>query len=114
MNEKRKEPRVQESEDTTAQTSESQGSEEYLYPAISRSIFCSTQEDCKEPDKKETENKKESMESILPLFCIDPCIICQSRPTNGCIVHDKIGHHISCFTCARKLKKWNKPYPVCR
>ncbi|XP_074869297.1 E3 ubiquitin-protein ligase Mdm2 isoform X3 [Carettochelys insculpta] len=101
------------SEDTTAQTSESQESEEYSQPSTSSSVFCSSQEDCKEPEKKETETE-ESMECSLPLSSIEPCVICQSRPKNGCIVHGKTGHIMSCFTCARKLKKRNKPCPVCR
>ncbi|KAG6933221.1 MDM2 proto-oncogene [Chelydra serpentina] len=109
-----KELSVEESEDTTAQTSESQESEEYSQPSTSSSIFCSSQEDCKELEKKETEDKEESMECSLPLSSIEPCVICQSRPKNGCIVHGKTGHLMSCFTCARKLKKRNKPCPVCR
>nr|XP_048691810.1 E3 ubiquitin-protein ligase Mdm2 isoform X3 [Caretta caretta] len=109
-----KELSVEESEDTTAQTSESQESEEYSQPSTSSNMFCSSQEDCKEPEKKESEDKEESMECSLPLSSIEPCVICQSRPKNGCIVHGKTGHLMSCFTCARKLKKRNKPCPVCR
>ncbi|XP_065253628.1 E3 ubiquitin-protein ligase Mdm2 isoform X2 [Emys orbicularis] len=109
-----KELSVEESEDTTAETSESQESKEYSQPSTSSSIFCSSQEDCQEPEKKETEDKEESMECSLPLSSIEPCVICQSRPKNGCIVHGKTGHLMSCFTCARKLKKRNKPCPVCR
>uniref|UniRef100_K7GDY1 E3 ubiquitin-protein ligase Mdm2 n=1 Tax=Pelodiscus sinensis TaxID=13735 RepID=K7GDY1_PELSI len=105
---------VDKNEDTPAQTSESQESEEYSQPSTSSSIFCSSQEDCKEPEKRETENKEETMECSLPLSSIEPCVICQSRPKNGCIVHGKTGHLMSCFTCARKLKKRNKPCPVCR
>uniref|UniRef100_A0A8C0HFS3 E3 ubiquitin-protein ligase Mdm2 n=1 Tax=Chelonoidis abingdonii TaxID=106734 RepID=A0A8C0HFS3_CHEAB len=70
--------------------------------------------DCKESEKKETEDKEESIECNLPLSSIEPCVICQSRPKNGCIVHGKTGHLMSCFTCARKLKKRDKPCPVCR
>lgn len=55
-----------------------------------------------------------SAEWRLPESCLDPCLICQSRPKNGCIVHGRTGHLISCYVCARKLKKRNKMCPVCR
>ncbi|XP_011611507.1 E3 ubiquitin-protein ligase Mdm2 [Takifugu rubripes] len=55
-----------------------------------------------------------SAEWRLPDSCLDPCLICQSRPKNGCIVHGRTGHLISCYVCARKLKKRNKLCPVCR
>ncbi|XP_037318120.2 E3 ubiquitin-protein ligase Mdm2 [Pungitius pungitius] len=50
----------------------------------------------------------------LPESCLDPCLICQSRPKNGCIVHGRTGHLMCCYVCARKLKKRNKLCPVCR
>ncbi|XP_062469677.1 E3 ubiquitin-protein ligase Mdm2 isoform X2 [Pezoporus occidentalis] len=109
-----KEPAVEESEEKAVQISESQESEDYSQPSTSSSMFCSSQEDCKEPEKTERQDKEESMESSLPVTSIEPCVICQSRPKNGCIVHGKTGHLMSCFTCARKLKKRNKPCPVCR
>ncbi|XP_033844907.1 E3 ubiquitin-protein ligase Mdm2 [Periophthalmus magnuspinnatus] len=55
-----------------------------------------------------------SAEWKLPDSCLDPCLICQSRPKNGCIVHGRTGHLMSCYVCARKLKKRNKLCPVCR
>ncbi|XP_021180086.2 E3 ubiquitin-protein ligase Mdm2 isoform X1 [Fundulus heteroclitus] len=55
-----------------------------------------------------------SAESRLPDSCLDPCLICQSRPKNGCIVHGRTGHLMCCYVCARKLKKRNKRCPVCR
>ncbi|XP_076015865.1 E3 ubiquitin-protein ligase Mdm2 [Genypterus blacodes] len=55
-----------------------------------------------------------SAECRLPESCLDPCLICQSRPKNGCIVHGRTGHLMSCYVCARKLKKRNKLCPVCR
>uniref|UniRef100_A0A8B9FBA5 E3 ubiquitin-protein ligase Mdm2 n=1 Tax=Amazona collaria TaxID=241587 RepID=A0A8B9FBA5_9PSIT len=109
-----KEPSVEESEDKAVQISESQESKDYSQPSTSSSMFCSSQEDCKEPENTERQDKEESMESSLPVTCVEPCVICQSRPKNGCIVHGKTGHLMSCFTCARKLKKRNKPCPVCR
>uniref|UniRef100_A0A8C6EAD3 E3 ubiquitin-protein ligase Mdm2 n=1 Tax=Moschus moschiferus TaxID=68415 RepID=A0A8C6EAD3_MOSMO len=65
-------------------------------------------------ETEETQDKEESMESSFPLNAIEPCVICQGRPKNGCIVHGKTGHLMACFTCAKKLKKRNKPCPVCR
>ncbi|KAM4901630.1 E3 ubiquitin-protein ligase Mdm2 isoform 3-T4 [Sylvia borin] len=109
-----KEPAVDEIEEKAVQLSESQESEGYSQPSTSSSIFCSSQEDFKEPEKREMQDKEESMESSLPVSSIEPCVICQSRPKNGCIVHGKTGHLMSCFTCAKKLKKRNKPCPVCR
>ncbi|XP_019468710.1 E3 ubiquitin-protein ligase Mdm2 isoform X2 [Meleagris gallopavo] len=109
-----KEPAVEENEDKAVQISESQESEDYSQPSTSSSVFCSSQEDFKEPEKKEMKDREEGMESSLPVSSIEPCVICQSRPKNGCIVHGKTGHLMSCFTCARKLKKRNKPCPVCR
>lgn len=55
-----------------------------------------------------------SAEWRLPESCLDPCLICQSRPKNGCIVHGRTGHLMACYICARKLKKRNKLCPVCR
>ncbi|XP_077355689.1 E3 ubiquitin-protein ligase Mdm2 [Festucalex cinctus] len=55
-----------------------------------------------------------SAEMRLPDSCLEPCVICQSRPKNGCIVHGKTGHLMSCYVCARKLKKHKKLCPVCR
>nr|XP_009929881.1 PREDICTED: E3 ubiquitin-protein ligase Mdm2 isoform X4 [Opisthocomus hoazin] len=109
-----KEPAVEENEDKAVQISESQESEDYSQPSTSSSVFCSSQEDYKELEKREMQDKEESVESGLPVTSIEPCVICQSRPKNGCIVHGKTGHLMSCFTCARKLKKRNKPCPVCR
>ncbi|XP_026182824.1 E3 ubiquitin-protein ligase Mdm2 [Mastacembelus armatus] len=55
-----------------------------------------------------------SAEWRLPDSCLEPCVICQSRPKNGCIVHGRTGHLMSCYVCARKLKRRNKLCPVCR
>ncbi|KAJ7405685.1 E3 ubiquitin-protein ligase Mdm2 isoform X3 [Willisornis vidua] len=109
-----KEPAVDENEEKTVQISESQESEDYSQPSTSSNMFCSSQENYKEPEKREMHDKEESMESSLTVTITEPCVICQSRPKNGCIVHGKTGHLMSCFTCAKKLKKRNKPCPVCR
>ncbi|KAM9772559.1 E3 ubiquitin-protein ligase Mdm2 isoform 2-T3 [Syngnathus typhle] len=55
-----------------------------------------------------------SADMRLPDSCLEPCLICQSRPKNGCIIHGKTGHLMLCYVCARKLKKRNKLCPVCR
>ncbi|VTJ84829.1 Hypothetical predicted protein [Marmota monax] len=102
-----------EENDKITQASQSQESEDYSQPSTSNSIIYSTQEDVKEFEKEETQDKEESMESSFPLNAIEPCVICQGQ-SNGCIVHGNTGHLMSCFTCAKKLKKRNKPCPVCR
>nr|AFM80533.1 HDM2 transcript variant MYO-15 [Homo sapiens] len=101
-------------DDKITQASQSQESEDYSQPSTSSSIIYSSQEDVKEFEREETQDKEESVESSLPLNAIEPCVICQGRPKNGCIVHGKTGHLMACFTCAKKLKKRNKPCPVCR
>ncbi|KAL0967260.1 hypothetical protein UPYG_G00250000 [Umbra pygmaea] len=55
-----------------------------------------------------------SLEAHLPASCLEPCVICQTRPKNGCIVHGRTGHLMACYLCAKKLKKRNKLCPVCR
>ncbi|KAF6120288.1 MDM2 proto-oncogene [Phyllostomus discolor] len=80
----------------------------------SRRRTVSETEDIKEFEKEDTQDKEEIVENNLPSNAIEPCVICQGRPKNGCIVHGKTGHLMACFTCAKKLKKRNKPCPVCR
>nr|XP_034983311.1 E3 ubiquitin-protein ligase Mdm2 [Zootoca vivipara]XP_034983312.1 E3 ubiquitin-protein ligase Mdm2 [Zootoca vivipara]XP_034983313.1 E3 ubiquitin-protein ligase Mdm2 [Zootoca vivipara] len=101
-------------DDDSEQSSDSQKSEDYSQPSTSSSMLCGSQEDSKEPEKEEVEVKEESTDSVLPLSGVEPCVICQTRPKNGCIVHGRTGHLVSCFTCAKKLKKRNKPCLVCR
>lgn len=105
---------VDEDNDKVTQASQSQESEDYSQPSTSSSIINSSQEEVKELEKEETQEKEESVKSSFLLNAIEPCVICQGRPKNGCIVHGKTGHLMSCFTCAKKLKKRNKPCPVCR
>ncbi|XP_072483666.1 E3 ubiquitin-protein ligase Mdm2-like isoform X2 [Notamacropus eugenii] len=105
---------VEESDEKIVQTSDSQESEDYSQPSTSKSIICSSQEDAGEFEREEVQDKEASVESILPPSTVEPCVICQSRPKNGCIVHGRTGHLMACFTCAKKLKKRNKPCPVCR
>lgn len=108
------EPCLEESDDKEGHTFQSQDSEDCSQPSTSSSIVYGSQEDVKELEKEETQNRGESMESGFSLNATEPCVICQGRPKNGCIVHGKTGHLMSCFTCAKKLKKRNKPCPVCR
>ncbi|KAM8980950.1 E3 ubiquitin-protein ligase Mdm2-like isoform 2-T4 [Sarcophilus harrisii] len=105
---------VEESDEKVVQTSDSQESEDYSQPSTSKSIMCSSQEDAGEFERKEAQDKEKNMGCFLPLSTVEPCVICQSRPKNGCIVHGRTGHLMACFTCAKKLKKRNKPCPVCR
>ncbi|XP_008147001.1 E3 ubiquitin-protein ligase Mdm2 isoform X2 [Eptesicus fuscus] len=104
---------IEENDEKITQASHSQESEDYSQPSTSGSIIYSSQEDVKEYEREETQDK-ESVESNFPNNAIEPCVICQGRPKNGCIVHGKTGHLMACFTCAKKLKKRNKPCPVCR
>ncbi|XP_053320794.1 E3 ubiquitin-protein ligase Mdm2 isoform X2 [Spea bombifrons] len=90
----------------------SQETEDFSQPSTSGSVASCSQEESKEHEREEV--REESAESSLPLSSVEPCVICQSRPKNGCIIHGRTGHLMACFTCARKLKKRNKPCPVCR
>ncbi|MCI4389189.1 hypothetical protein PGIGA_G00095070 [Pangasianodon gigas] len=78
---------------------------------------------CLQPSTSSTQEKTPELErttslnstkSCLPASCLEPCVICQSRPKNGCIVHRRTGHLMACYVCAKKLKKHNKLCPVCR
>ncbi|XP_014642198.1 PREDICTED: E3 ubiquitin-protein ligase Mdm2 isoform X2 [Ceratotherium simum simum] len=109
-----REPYAEDNDDTVTQASQAQESEDYSQPSTSNSVVYSNQEGVNEFEREETHDKEESVESSLPLNAIEPCVICQGRPKNGCIVHGKTGHLMACFTCAKKLKKRNKPCPVCR
>ncbi|XP_078075857.1 E3 ubiquitin-protein ligase Mdm2 [Mustelus asterias] len=65
-----------------------------------------------ETDKESADKgEKGELNTVGPL---EACVICQARPKNGCIVHGRTGHLLACYTCAKKLKKRNKPCPLCR
>ncbi|MEE6480535.1 hypothetical protein FKM82_012603 [Ascaphus truei] len=96
------------------QSSESQETEDFSQPSTSGSIASCSQEDSKESEREGVRERDDSTETSLPVTSIEPCVICQTRPKNGCIVHGRTGHLMACFTCAKKLKKRNKPCPVCR
>lgn len=89
-----------------SQTTVSSDSQSLL--SCSQPSTSSSQEDLPELERHN------SSELSLPSSCLEPCVICQSRPKNGCIVHGRTGHLMACYTCARKLKNRNKLCPVCR
>ncbi|TRY85308.1 hypothetical protein DNTS_034065 [Danionella cerebrum] len=81
-------------------------------------ISCSQPSTSSGPNSSQEETPElerfNSQEAFLPATCLEPCVICQSRPKNGCIVHGRTGHLMACYVCAKKLKKRNKLCPVCR
>ncbi|KAM3925365.1 E3 ubiquitin-protein ligase Mdm2 [Leptodactylus fuscus] len=101
---------VTKKQDEGIQSSESQETEDFSQPSTSGSIASCSQEEYKEVEPAHDESSQQSP----PLSSIEPCVICQTRPKNGCIVHGTTGHLMACFPCAKKLKKRNKPCPVCR
>ncbi|XP_077325244.1 E3 ubiquitin-protein ligase Mdm2 isoform X2 [Lithobates pipiens] len=103
---------LEKKEDEGLQSSESQETEDFSQPSTSGSMASCSQEELRENEREQS--YEESSEKSLPLTSIEPCVICQTRPKNGCIVHGRTGHLMACFSCAKKLKKRNKPCPVCR
>ncbi|KAG9342630.1 hypothetical protein JZ751_016067 [Albula glossodonta] len=95
-------------------------------PEPKEDSVCDSQEACSQPSTSACSNAPSSQEDVpelerfnsleacLPPSCLEPCVICQSRPKNGCIVHGRTGHLMACYTCAKKLKNRNKLCPVCR
>lgn len=45
---------------------------------------------------------------------VGKCIICFDRVKNASIIHGCTGHQACCYRCAKKLKRLNKPCPMCR
>lgn len=45
---------------------------------------------------------------------VGKCIICFDRPKNASIIHGCTGHQACCYRCAKKLKRFSKPCPICR
>jgi len=41
------------------------------------------------------------------------CIVCFSNARNGIINHGKIGHIITCYTCAKRLWSTSNKCPLC-
>ncbi|XP_038636385.1 E3 ubiquitin-protein ligase Mdm2 isoform X4 [Scyliorhinus canicula] len=91
----------------TSHCSESQETE-CSQPSTSGSFNC-----CSQESEKENADKGEKGESNT-FGPLEACVICQARPKNGCIVHGRTGHLLACYSCAKKLKKRNKPCPLCR
>ncbi|XP_031616211.1 E3 ubiquitin-protein ligase Mdm2 isoform X1 [Oreochromis aureus] len=99
-----------ESQPSSSSYSSSIDSQELLSPSPAPAAAQAAPPTTQVPDME----RSMSAEWRLPDSCLDPCLICQSRPKNGCIVHGRTGHLMSCYVCARKLKKRNKLCPVCR
>ncbi|XP_063783563.1 E3 ubiquitin-protein ligase Mdm2 isoform X2 [Pseudophryne corroboree] len=99
-------------EDCGMQSLESQETEDFSQPSTSGSTASCSQEEYRESEQEHAQEG--NTDRGLPLSAVEPCVICQTRPKNGCIVHGRTGHLMACFTCAKKLKKRNKPCPVCR
>ncbi|XP_007901916.1 E3 ubiquitin-protein ligase Mdm2 isoform X1 [Callorhinchus milii] len=98
-----KKPSLETNESYCSESQETESSQ----PSVSSSFINSSQETEENAEKGE---KGESNNSGP----VEPCVICQTRPKNGCIVHGKTGHLLACYTCAKKLKRRNKPCPLCR
>ncbi|XP_023444716.1 protein Mdm4 isoform X2 [Dasypus novemcinctus] len=54
----------------------------------------------------------ENMEDCQNL--LKPCSVCEKRPRNGNIIHGRTGHLVTCFHCARRLKKAGASCPICK
>ncbi|XP_078213090.1 protein Mdm4 isoform X2 [Callithrix jacchus] len=54
----------------------------------------------------------ENMEDCQNL--LKPCSLCEKRPRDGNIIHGRTGHLVTCFHCARRLKKTGGSCPICK
>ncbi|XP_045392476.1 protein Mdm4 isoform X2 [Lemur catta] len=54
----------------------------------------------------------ENMEDCQNL--LKPCSLCEKRPRDGNIIHGRTGHLVTCFHCARRLKKSGASCPICK
>ncbi|KAG8518073.1 Protein Mdm4 [Galemys pyrenaicus] len=45
---------------------------------------------------------------------LKPCSLCERRPRDGNIIHGRTGHLVTCFHCARRLKKAGASCPICK
>uniref|UniRef100_F7GQ83 Protein Mdm4 n=1 Tax=Macaca mulatta TaxID=9544 RepID=F7GQ83_MACMU len=54
----------------------------------------------------------ENMEDCQNL--LKPCSLCEKRPRDGNIIHGRTGHLVTCFHCARRLKKAGASCPICK
>ncbi|XP_066479300.1 protein Mdm4 [Tiliqua scincoides] len=62
--------------------------------------------------KEKEEEEALSLDNSKEL--LKACLVCQKRPRNGNIVHGKTAHLVTCFACAKMLKKGRSPCPVCK
>lgn len=53
------------------------------------------------------------VEEVRPEALLEPCKLCRVRPRNGNIIHGRTAHLITCFTCAKRLHKFQAPCPGC-
>ncbi|XP_059530371.1 protein Mdm4 isoform X4 [Myotis daubentonii] len=53
-----------------------------------------------------------SMEDCRNL--LKPCRVCEKRPRDGNIIHGRTSHLVTCFQCARRLKKTGASCPACK
>uniref|UniRef100_A0A2K5D471 Protein Mdm4 n=1 Tax=Aotus nancymaae TaxID=37293 RepID=A0A2K5D471_AOTNA len=54
----------------------------------------------------------ENMEDCQNL--LKHCSLCEKRPRDGNIIHGRTGHLVTCFHCARRLKKAGGSCPICK
>ncbi|XP_066218085.1 protein Mdm4 isoform X2 [Saccopteryx leptura] len=45
---------------------------------------------------------------------LKPCSVCEKRPRDGNIIHGRTSHLVTCFHCARRLKKARASCPICK
>lgn len=53
------------------------------------------------------------VEEVRPEALLEPCKLCRVRPRNGNIIHGRTAHLLTCFTCAKRLHKFQAPCPGC-
>ncbi|XP_055000479.1 protein Mdm4 [Sorex araneus] len=60
-------------------------------------------------DQKTDADNMEDCQNLLK-----PCSLCEKRPRDGNIIHGRTGHLVTCFHCARRLKKAGASCPICK
>ncbi|XP_037535575.1 protein Mdm4 isoform X2 [Nematolebias whitei] len=53
------------------------------------------------------------VENMRPEALLEPCKLCRVRPRNGCVLHGRTAHLLTCFKCAKRLHKFQAPCPGC-
>ncbi|XP_074178403.1 protein Mdm4 isoform X2 [Rhinolophus sinicus] len=64
------------------------------------------------PDLLKQRTVIENMEDCRNL--LKPCSLCEKRPRDGNIIHGRTSHLVTCFHCARRLKKTGASCPICK